>query len=149
MGAFTTGVALVTTRNNGIDLGMTVNSLTSVSLDPPLALVCLANGTRTLEGVRGRGQFAVSILGRHQRAMSRHFTLPLADRFAGLPFERDDAGVLVPVGRAGMLRCELSSVFPGGDHTIVVGRVTHVERDGDVWPLVFYSGGYTQLVEDV
>jgi flavin reductase (DIM6/NTAB) family NADH-FMN oxidoreductase RutF len=144
MAGFTTGVAIVTTRHDGALHGMTVNSLTSVSLDPPLVLVCFTDGARTEEAVARRGAFALHLLSRRQQGLSDRFAGRGEDHFEGCDVSLDDLGLPVLPSGIGRLQCEVESIHPGGDHSIVVGRVIGCEpRDGT--PLLFYRGRYHEI----
>jgi flavin reductase (DIM6/NTAB) family NADH-FMN oxidoreductase RutF len=143
MGRFATGVAVVTTEHNGSYHGMTVNSLTSVSLSPPLLLVCLTRGTRTADAVVARGAFVVNILGDGQDELSDRFARAREDHFEGLQPVINRHGL--PELRAlGHLHCRVDAVHPGGDHEIVVGEVVEL-RDDERLPLIFYRGKYDTL----
>lgn len=144
MGRFSTGVAIVTTEFAGEPHGMTVNSLTSVSLDPPLVLVCFGHDARTSRAVRGRGSFVVNILARHQEPLANRFARPAEDHFRDLPVVFDGFGLPVLPGCLATLTCEISAVYPGGDHVIIVGGVLRCEQDGTA-PLVFFHGEYHSL----
>lgn len=147
MRSFATGITVVTARHGAADFGMTVNSLTSVSLDPPLVLVCLARGTRTLHAVRASGRFAVTILSADQGHISTRFARPVADRFRDVPVVRDAAGLAVVAAGLAYLRCDVTDIHDGGDHEIVVGGVHDAgTRNGRA--LVFYDGRYTDLADD-
>ncbi|ADB52777.1 flavin reductase domain protein FMN-binding protein [Conexibacter woesei DSM 14684] len=144
MGAFATGVAIVTTACDGEPHGMTVNSLTSVSLAPPQVLVCLTNGSRTADAVRRRGAFALHLLGQRQRALSDRFAGRGAAHFAGLDVTLDEDGMPLLAGGVGRLRCAVAQLHDGGDHAIVVGAVLACEpREGT--PLVFHRGRYHEI----
>jgi flavin reductase (DIM6/NTAB) family NADH-FMN oxidoreductase RutF len=147
MGGFATGVAVVTTEYDGVPSGMSVNSLTSVSLDPPLLLVSLLRDARTTGAVRGRGAFAVSLLGRRQESVAGRFATRGGARFDGLHVHRTPGGLPCVPGSLGRLDCEVAEVHDGGDHVIVVGRVTHCEP-GDGAPLVFFRGRYHELGDE-
>lgn len=143
MGRFATGVAIITTEHEGTYHGMTVNSLTSVSLEPPLLLVCLTRGARTAEAVVARGAFVVNILGSGQGALSDRFARPGQDHFAGLdPVIGHDG--LPELSALGHLHCRVQAVHPAGDHVIVVGEVLEL-RDDERLPLIFYRGKYDTL----
>jgi flavin reductase (DIM6/NTAB) family NADH-FMN oxidoreductase RutF len=144
MGAFATGVAIVTTEYAGEMHGMTVNSLTSVSLEPPQVLVCLTEDSRTARAVRRRGAFALHLLGHRQQMLSDRFAGRGEPHFNDLDVEVDEDGLPSLPGGIGRLRCVVSDLHEGGDHTIVVGRVSRCEpRDGT--PLVFHRGRYHEL----
>lgn len=144
MGGFATGVAIVTTATDDELHGMTVNSLTSVSLDPPLLLVCLTRGSRTAEAVADRGAFVVNLLGRHQGALSDRFAKRGEDHFEGSDVDRNERGLPLLARGLGWLDCDVWQTYEGGDHVIVVGRVVACEaREGT--PLVFFKGRYHEL----
>lgn len=141
MGGFATGVAIVTTATpEGVRHGMTVNSLTSVSLEPLLLLVCLSRGTRTADAVARRGRFVVNILRERQDWLSDRFARPGEDHFEGVAVvEYDHLPVLC--GTLGYIVCNTLALHEAGDHDIVVGavEVAVVERGS---PLVFFRGTY-------
>jgi flavin reductase (DIM6/NTAB) family NADH-FMN oxidoreductase RutF len=142
MGRFATGVAVITTSLRGEPHGMTVNSLTSVSLEPPLLLVCLTEGTRTAEAVRESGRFAVNILGARQESVSNTFARGGADHFAPLRAQADlsEPSLLLP-GALAHAVCRVQRTVPAGDHLVVFGLVEQAGyRDGA--PLLFFGGSY-------
>lgn len=147
MGRFATGVAVVTTEEaDGTPHGMTVNSLTSVSLDPPLLLVCLTTGARTTAAVTGAGRFAVSILSARQEQLALRFARRGEDHFAGLAIARGQHRVPVVPDAYAHLECEVERQFAAGDHMVVIGRVREVcERDGE--PLGFLGGRFSDITE--
>lgn len=129
-----TSVAVVTTlADDGAPVGVTVGSLTSVSLDPPLLLVCLGRGMYLPGAIARRGTFAVCVLGDDAAAVADRFAgrAPgVRDRFAGLGIDHDDRGMPLLPGCVAWLGCDLWATHDGGDHLIVVGRVRHQRR----WP---------------
>jgi flavin reductase (DIM6/NTAB) family NADH-FMN oxidoreductase RutF len=144
MGGFATGVAVVATRDERGLAGMTVNSLTSVSLSPPLLLVCLARDTRTARAVTASKAFSVNLLAAGQGSTSDRFARPGKDPFSDLSVGFDAEGVPVLSEGLGHLACTTESVHEGGDHLIVVGRVVGGDlREGS--PLVFFRGKYDTL----
>ncbi|WP_222870325.1 flavin reductase family protein [Actinomadura decatromicini] len=141
MSSFPTGVTVVTTFHEGVPYGMTLNALTSVSLDPRLLLVCLASTSRTARAVIGRGMFRVNLLAENQAAVSREFARRGADHFAGGDCSLDEHHLPELPGALGSIVCEVDTVHRGGDHEIVIGRVLSCQvRPGS--PLLFYGGGY-------
>jgi 3-hydroxy-9,10-secoandrosta-1,3,5(10)-triene-9,17-dione monooxygenase reductase component len=139
MGAFATGVAVLTTEFDGLLHGMTVNSLTSVSLDPSTVLVCLRAGSTTGMAVRLRRNFGLNILSCQQRSLSRQFCGPLEARFKDVELLRDETGIPLIVGAVAHIRCSLQEVHASGDHEIFFGEVEHCGSiDGQ--PLVFLGG---------
>jgi len=143
LGAFPTGVTVVATRDaDNAPCGMTVSAFTSVSLEPPLVLVCIQHGASSHDRLLASGSFAVSILARSQAALAARFATDPADvRFREIEWHEGPSGDPVLDGAAAWMTCTLESVHPGGDHSILVGRVEHLELGpGDA--LVFYRGTY-------
>ncbi len=140
VGSFPTGVCVVTAEHEGRPAGMTINSFTSVSLDPLLVLVSLAHGSRTLEAVRGSGRFAVAILHRGQRETALHFAERGAD-FAHHLVRRTAYG-FHPVREAlAEIFCDVHEIVPAGDHDLVLGEVREfIAGRGE--PLVFHGGQF-------
>jgi flavin reductase (DIM6/NTAB) family NADH-FMN oxidoreductase RutF len=146
MGRFATGVAIITTGADGVPHGMTVNSLTSVSLRPPLLLVCLTAGARSTDAVRQAGRFVVNILSARQEELARRFARPGADHFAGLRVTHGSHQVPVIPDALAHLECDTHQRVTAGDHLIVIGEVVAVcERDGA--PLGFHGGRFTDVVD--
>ncbi|CCG02369.1 flavin reductase family protein [Blastococcus saxobsidens] len=146
MSRFATGVAVITALDGGQPHGMTVNSLTSVSLDPPLLLVCLTTGARTTEAVLNAGRFAVNILSARQEEIALRFAKRGVDHFEGLPLHYGRHRVPVVPEALAHLECTLERQFQGGDHTIIIG---HVEQASDRVgaPLAFLAGRFGDVVE--
>jgi 3-hydroxy-9,10-secoandrosta-1,3,5(10)-triene-9,17-dione monooxygenase reductase component len=145
MGHFATGVAVVTGRGPEGAVGMTTNALTSLSLEPPLLLVCFDNTARTLPVVRESGRFAVNVLRSHHDELSGQFAskLPAEQKFAAVEYE-EVHGVPVLRDALAWVVCDVHELLPGGDHTIGVGGVLAADHsDGD--PLLFYRGRYGSL----
>lgn len=146
MGCFATGVAVITTADREGPHGMTVNSLTSVSLDPPLLLVCFTRGTRTADCVTTSSRFAVNILGARQEQLSNTFARRGHDHFEGLDLPVHASGVSLMPGALAHLACAVERTMDGGDHIIVLGRVIDLaHRDGA--PLLFYGGSYGDFTD--
>ncbi|MBB4913439.1 flavin reductase family protein [Streptosporangium saharense] len=146
MGRFATGVAVVTTVADGVPHGMTVNSLTSVSLEPPLLLVCLTTGARSTDAVTRAGRFAISILSVRQEQLALRFARRGEDHFAGLDVTYGRHAVPVIPDAFAHLECEVERHFVAGDHVVVIGHVLTVcERDGE--PLGFMGGRFSDIVD--
>jgi len=139
---FATGVAFVTATPAGEPAGLIVNSLASVSLEPPLVSFCPARSSLTWRRMRRTGRFGVNVLARqHERFVTRAAP-PGTDRFAGLDWSAGEGGVPLVAGALAALECQIVAEHPAGDHTIVVGRVERIRvRAGDD-PLVFYAGAF-------
>lgn len=129
MGAFPTGVTVVTAMDeDGAPLGLTVNSFTSVSLDPPLVLVCIDTGSSSHDRLVASGSFAVNVLAAEHDALARRFASnPAEGRFDDVSWAPGPTGAPILAGMAAWLACTVEDVFPGGDHSIVVGRVTEAQ----------------------
>lgn len=144
MGRYTTGVSVLLARHEGDVVGLTANSLTSVSLDPLLLLFCTrrqsANAARLIQA----GQFTVNLLGEHQQGVSRHFANSMRDE-PSFDIAGDDAHVWLPDSNA-VFKCRIAQVHKGGDHHIVVGEVLDlIGPDIPVPPLVYHGGSYARL----
>ena len=148
MGHFATGVTVVTARGEGgAPVGTTANAISSVSLDPPLLLACLARSSETLAAVRAEGRFAINILAAEQRHHSDRFAKK-GDAVGAyeVDFHDHDLGVPVLPGALATVACEVEAIHPAGDHEIVVGLAHHLEhREPGAKPLLFYRGAYSQL----
>ncbi|MBW8481462.1 flavin reductase family protein [Actinomadura sp. PM05-2] len=149
-GAFATGVTVVTTVADGVDHAMTVNSFSSVSLDPPLVMFCAERTGRFHAAVLAAGFWAVSVLGTGHREASDWFAAPgrpLDDQLDGWPTVRGaETGAPLLAGALAALECRTRQVHEAGDHSIVVGQVLSLDLpDPDAEPLVFHRGGYRAL----
>lgn len=144
-GAFMTGVTVVTTlAKNGAPVGFTANSFTSVSLDPPLILICIAKTSQNIETFRKASGYAVNILAEGQEDLSRRFSGPIADRFADLDWQEGPAGAPIIAGVCGWFDCDMHNQVEAGDHIILIGEVKgfdHTERPA----LGYAAGGYFRL----
>lgn len=141
-GAFLTGVTVVTTRNGaGEPIGFTANSFTSVSLDPPLLLVCLAKTSRNFEAMTGSTGFAVNILSEAQKEVSNTFARPVDDRFAAVSWHDGPHGSPVFADVSAWFDCSTHQVVEAGDHVILIGRVEAFEDTG-LSGLGYARGGY-------
>ena len=142
LGTFTTGVTIVTTRDaNGVPHGVTANSFSSVSLEPPLVLWSQALTSRSLPAFRDSDHFAVNILADDQIAISQHFARPQEDKFANMEFTDGLGGVPVLQGTVAHFECVKVAEYPAGDHIIYLGRVERVGHSGRR-PLAFAHGRY-------
>ncbi len=150
LGRFASGVTVVTTTVDGRDLGMTLSAFCSLSLEPPMILVCIDRAA-TLHDVLEEGVvFGVNLLAAGQEALSRRFaSREPSDRFAGVGYARGALGAPLLDGTLAWLECRVSARHAGGDHTIVVGAVAETgvrEASGrDGGPLLYYRGGYASL----
>ena len=149
MRGWPTGVAVVTSEHNGNRHGMTVNSLASVSLEPPMVTVSLANSARTRALVSSSGFFAVTMLYASQQYLSDVFAgkEPEEDRFDGLETFVFKTGAPLIKGGRGFLDCVVVHTFPMLNSTIFVGEVKAAEGDLDRLPLVYLNRGYHQVTK--
>ena len=141
MGYFATGVTVVASLDReGGAVGLTVNAFTSVSLDPPLVLVCLHRDAYAHDPLLEAGHFGVSFLKEDQGALALRFSRDEpALRFRNLDLDEGPLGSPLLPGALAWVECEVSEVHPGGDHSIVVGRVV-AGRSHEGEPLVFFRG---------
>ncbi len=145
LGHFASGVTVVTTRDAvGRPEGLTASAFTSVSLDPPLVLVCVDLEARSHAAIEACDRFAINVLGAHQEALSRRFASTLEDKFDGLAYHSGALGAPLLARALAHIECEKVATYPGGDHVILVGRVEAL-RAGDGEPLLYYRGRYGRL----
>ncbi|MBB4284952.1 flavin reductase family protein [Roseospira goensis] len=145
MGCFASGVTVVTARTGqGRPVGLTVNAFSSLSLAPPLVLVCLDHRVAHLEAFRA-GPFVVNMLTEAQRDLSQRFAEKREDRFDGVDYVDGRNGVPVLSGGLAWVECETQEVVTGGDHDIIIGAVTHVAHQAAARPLVYFRGDYAGL----
>jgi flavin reductase (DIM6/NTAB) family NADH-FMN oxidoreductase RutF len=142
LGRFATGVTIVTTREDGGKLeGLTANSFSSVSLNPPLVLWSLSERAASLPVFMRTGWFAVNVLGSHQHHLSGHFAAAVADKFSGVDFVEGLGGCPVLADSLACFECSVFDRVAAGDHVIFLGQVERMtHRDGE--PLLFSSGRY-------
>ncbi|WP_017570998.1 flavin reductase family protein [Nocardiopsis halotolerans] len=143
MARLPTAVSIVTTCDEeGRDHGFTAGSVASVSIDPPLVLVCLARNADCHPAFASSSRWAVSVTSYEHTGLARRFATKGADKFAEGRFRRTDSGVLVLEGARLALECQVLDRYPGGDHDILVGRVVRTHTDsGDA--LVFVDRSFT------
>lgn len=147
LGAFATGVTIVTTRDEqGHDIGLTANSFNSVSLDPPMVLWSLAKNARSLPAFLAASHFAVHVLAADQEELSLRFATRGSEKFSGLDLERGPAQVPLLRGCSARFQCRTAFRHEGGDHVIFVGAVESFDQS-DRQPLVFHGGRYALAVQ--
>jgi 3-hydroxy-9,10-secoandrosta-1,3,5(10)-triene-9,17-dione monooxygenase reductase component len=148
LGRFTTGVVLVTARTGSGPAGMTVNSFTSVSLEPPLIALCAALTSTTWPLIRAVGGFGITILGAQHEELCRTFSRRGADRFTGRDWACTRAGHPIPADGLGWLDCRIARVHPAGDHELVIAETLAGAVTGEGNPLVFQAGRFTSVVRN-
>ena len=147
VGCFATGITIITTiEADGTPIGLTANSFTSLSLDPPMVLFCLDHNVASFDAFEAGGHFAVNILSSAQQDLSSRFAKSGPDKWDGVTFDTWDTGSPILPGCLASMECTVSSISEGGDHVIVIGEVIRMERaPEDVTPLLYYRGGYANL----
>ena len=145
MGQFATGVTIITTHgHDGVPYGLTANAFTSLSLDPPLCLVCVDRKSESFPHFQASGVFSVNILTQGQQELSNRFAKSGGDKFAGVVTTPGTSGAPLLAGALATIECRITQTIDGGDHVIHVGRIEQVTvADGD--PLLFFQGRYRQL----
>ena len=152
MGHFATGVTIITAWDaDHRPTGLTASSFTSVSLHPPLVLVCVSHKAQSYPAIKAAGRFAVNILSRGQEEASRRFaTAPTAsgdEKFVGLDYRPGPLGLPILSDALAELECTVVHAYPGGDHTIFVAQVETADcrGDGSREPLLYFRGKYSRL----
>ena len=145
MGSFATGVTIVTTTVDGSAHGITANSFTSVSLDPPLMLFCLGKSSTNFAAFMAADGFAVNILGADQDQLSTRFAMFDGDRFEGVAWSTWETGSPILDGVVAAADCVLEARHDAGDHVVIVGRAVRAEGLSDAAPLLYHRGKYAGL----
>lgn len=148
-GRFGTGVIIATCADpNGAPVGVTVNSFSSVSLDPPLVLFCIDHRAFSRTAFRDAQTFALNVLADDQQSLADRFARASADKFSGLDYTTGHGGAPVLPGALATFECDVEAQYPGGDHDILVGRVAAIDFGPDTAkPLLYFGGAYRALAE--
>lgn len=142
---FPTGVTVTTgRRDDGTPYGITVSSFTSVSLDPPLVLVCIDQRSRVLRDLTSSEFFGINILNECQQELSARFSRHSCEQFSNIAWHRGETGVPLLRDVSASLECRVTDTIVAGDHVIVIGRVLHMETC-ELAPLAYVNSSYTQL----
>ena len=145
MGHFATGVTVITTCDEqGQPFGLTANAVTSVSLVPPLILICVDKKADTYAYFDRSKVFAINILSDKQETISRRFATSGIEKFEGIGYRKNDIGCAILDDAVGHIDCRIVQSYDAGDHTIYVGEVESAEAE-DISPLLFFRGGYRKL----
>ncbi len=145
MGHFATGVTVITTKDEaGKPFGLTANAFSSLSLDPPLVLICVDKKVDCYACFEASKVFAVNFLNEDQEDLSRRFATKGIEKFDGVPCRIGECGVPLLDGAMGHIECKLVGGYDGGDHTIYVGEIMCASASGDR-PLLFFKGKYYRL----
>jgi flavin reductase (DIM6/NTAB) family NADH-FMN oxidoreductase RutF len=148
LGQFATGVTVVTTRTaSGQPLGLTVNAFCSVSLTPPLVLICIDRRSDSHSALAESGVFNVSVLAEDQQDLSRRFAAAGPSKFEGIAFPAGDNGAPVVPGALAVLECRIQATHEGGDHLIYVGEVTRLQHTPGR-PLLYHASAYGRIEDD-
>lgn len=143
---FASGVTVVTTQDaEARPLGLTVSAFSSLSLEPPLVLVCIDRAAYIHDHLQPSGSFVVNILSTEQEHLSRLFASREPDKFNGVGYTAGSTGAPVLADVHAALECRIKAAYEGGDHTIFVGEVEHTHVREDSHPLLYYRGGYANL----
>src|SRR5689334_6795459 len=144
-GRFATGVSIATVLDaSGTPHGLTVSSFTSVSLDPPLILICLGHEITNIEDFRRATHFGINILSDSQRQVSERFARKGEDRFDGVKWRPGTTGVPLLPGALAEIECAIQGRIPSGDHDIFIGEMVHAHV-GEGSPLIYYASHYRRL----
>ena len=146
LGCFATGVTVVTAQaSDGTLMGLTVNSFSSVSLDPPLVLWSLGAESPNLEGFQRASHYAVNVLSLEQESISNHFATRQPDKFSSIEWTPGLGGAPLLPGCHAHFEVRNEFHYPGGDHLIFIGHVERFSSRADSNPLLFHAGRYRQL----
>jgi len=149
LGHYTTGVTIITTRTPEREhTGLTVNSFTSVSLDPPLVLFCLSTRSSLLTAFEQADYFAINVLARGQQELSNRFARPSANSWEGVKHRNGAHGCALLADAVATFECARRAIYPGGDHVILVGEVIDFAIVTAPEPLAFYQGKYGTFTRD-
>lgn len=148
LGTFATGVTVITTMSGGAPVGFTANSLSSVSLEPPLLLFCLDRGSYSFNHFEAAKHFAVNVLTDLQEDVSTHFARPSEDKWRHVGYEICSVGCPVFADALAVFECRTHAVHDGGDHIIVVGEVVRFLHEAEGDPLLYYRGRYARIAAD-
>ncbi|UZW57812.1 flavin reductase family protein [Sphingobium sp. JS3065] len=147
LGHYPTGVCAITAMDAGMQVGMIVGSFTSVSLDPPLVAFFPSRTSTSWPKIESAGRFCVNVLASDQRDVCRAISSKAANRFADVPHEISESGLLMINGAQAWIDCTLVAVHEAGDHLITVGQVHALAADQSRSPLIFHKGGFKQVVD--
>lgn len=146
MGHFATGVTVITTHDgSGNHFGLTANAVCSVSLEPPLLLVCIAKSSESYPALAASGVFTVNLLSQSQEALSRRFAKSGGDKFSGVGYRIGSNGAAILEDVIGHLECAVRQRVEAGDHTIFLAEPLEVAVTSEENPLLFFRGGYRNV----
>ena len=146
LGKFATGVTIITTIENQHPKGITANSFTSVSLEPPLVLFCLGKESTNFQAFNVANFFAVNILSNEQTALSNRFAAYDGDRFDGVNWKNWETGAPILDGAIAAIDCIRKKLIDAGDHIIILGEVLRAEKLSEQDPLIYFNGKYAKKI---
>jgi len=146
MGHFTTGITVVTTINEeNVRCGMTINSFSSLSLEPPLVTFSVDKNAHNHNNFANCKKFVVNILAEAQQNISKTFAHPSSVEWNNVDYETSDDGCILIKDCIAYIQCEAENIYHGGDHTIIIGRVINFQMTSDEPPLLYFKGKYRKI----
>lgn len=148
VGEFCTGITIISSlKPDGEPVGLTCQTFSSLSLNPPLVQLSVQHTSTTWPWIRENGRFAVNILAEDQAGLARQFIRSGTNKFAGVQWENSDSGLPILGGVLAWLDCKLTQEVVAGDHTIAIGSVNNLDKNREYRPLLFFRGGIRGLNE--
>lgn len=147
LGKFATGVTVASTKIGDETWGMTANAVTSLSLDPPLVILCVQKDAHSHSKFKEGGCFALNILSAQQQEISDRFAFKGPKDFSGLETTTADTGAPILKDALGWVDCKLKEILPGGDHDIFIGEIVDGDAANEGQPLLYYGGKYAALAK--
>jgi flavin reductase (DIM6/NTAB) family NADH-FMN oxidoreductase RutF len=144
-GAYPTGVTAVAALTGGVPAGITANSFTSVSLEPPIVSICVAHTSTTWPSLRRAARLGISVLGAHQERHGRALSQRRGDRFDSVRWRATPDGAVLLDGASAWLDCSIEREIRVGDHDLILLRVHALDADAAVPPLVFHASQFRRL----
>lgn len=141
IGRFATGVTVITAWDGGRMVGMTASAVASLSLDPPMLLVCVSNRLPTHNALERSRRFGVNVLGEGDEELALRFARPAEDKYAGLPVSVEHGAPLLERAIARFV-CDVHECLPGGDHSIFTGVIRHCEHFPGRRPLLYFASAF-------
>ena len=142
LGHFPSGVTVVASEDADGPVGFACQAFSALSLDPPLVLFSVGHTSTTWPRIEATGRFCVNFLAADHEQLCRAFAVSGGDKFAGVEWSHSELGSPILAGAHGWVDCTIEATYPGGDHTIVVGRVHGLDADGESTPLIFHRGAF-------
>ncbi|MED3564438.1 flavin reductase family protein [Bacillus xiapuensis] len=144
IGHFSTGVSIITVRNNEVDFGITASAVSSVALEPPMLLVCVNKSTGTCHAISDTGSFTVNIMKEHQKDLAMQFARANTDKFNGLDFSYGELGNPILHDTLAQIECRVVEEVTGGTHSIFLAEVQNASASPGE-PLVYYRGTFGEF----